>query len=125
MRPSTDFAALTGLTSRRAIAFLLLTLGLSPQPAAAQATATRPAAPAETRPAARSLPKVHLVATGGTISNRNGGRLTAEELVTSMPGLDRYVRPEAEQFANTSSNRLTLRQWVDLAKRINTLLAGD
>jgi L-asparaginase len=68
---------------------------------------------------------VRLVATGGTISNRNGGRLTAEELVTAMPGIERYVRPEAEQFANTSSSALTLNQWLDLARRINTLFAED
>src|SRR6187399_2684627 len=100
MRRSTRFSALMG---RRALASLLLLLGLPPQPAAAQATATRPADAVEARGAARALPKVHLVATGGTISNRNGGRLTAEDLVASMPGLDRYVRPEAEQFSNTSS----------------------
>ena len=68
---------------------------------------------------------MRLVATGGTISNRNGGRLTAEELVASMPGLDRYVRPEAEQFANISSSALTLKQWLELARRINALFADD
>jgi L-asparaginase len=68
-----------------------------------------------------ALPRVRLVATGGTISNRNGGRLTADELLASMPGLDRYVRPEAEQFTNTASSAITLRQWLDLARRINWL----
>src|SRR4029453_19506715 len=72
-----------------------------------------------------ALPKVRLVATGGTISNRNGGRLTASDLVASMPGLERYVRPEAEQFANTASSALSLKQWLDLARRINTLFAED
>jgi L-asparaginase len=74
---------------------------------------------------ARAVPKVHLIATGGTISNRAGDRLTADELVRSVPGLDRYARVEAEQFANTSSSALTLEQWLDLARRINTLLSGD
>jgi L-asparaginase len=73
----------------------------------------------------RALPKVRLVATGGTISNRSGGRLTAEELVKSMPGLERYVRPEFEQFTNISSAGLTLGQWLDLAKRINQLFRED
>jgi len=71
------------------------------------------------------LPKVRLVATGGTISNRTGGRLTAEELVKSLPGLERYVRPEFEQFTNVTSSALTLKQWLDLAKRINRLFADD
>ena len=42
-----------------------------------------------------------------------------------MPGVDRYVRPEAEQFANTASSALTLKQWLDLARRINTLFTED
>jgi L-asparaginase len=104
---------------------LVLTLGLLPQAAAAQAVATAPARPAAAAASPATLPRVRLVATGGTISNKNGGRLTAEELVAAMPGIERYVRPEAEQFANTSSSALTLKQWLDLAKRINTLLADD
>jgi L-asparaginase type II len=104
---------------------LVLTLGLLPQAAAAQAVATAPARPAASAASPSTLPRVRLVATGGTISNKNGGRLTAEELVAAMPGIERYVRPEAEQFANTSSSALTLKQWLDLAKRINTLLADD
>jgi L-asparaginase len=72
-----------------------------------------------------AVPRVRLLATGGTISNRNGGRLTADELIASMPGLDRYVKPEAEQFANTASSALTLKQWLDLARRINALFSEE
>jgi L-asparaginase len=72
-----------------------------------------------------TLPKVRLIATGGTISNRTGGRLTAEELIESMRGIERYARTESEQFANTSSAALTLDQWLALARRINTLFADD
>src|SRR6476619_5665302 len=57
------------------------------------------------------LPRVRLVATGGTISNRTGSRLTAEELIKSMPGIEKYVRPEFEQFTNQASSELTLDQW--------------
>jgi L-asparaginase len=71
------------------------------------------------------LPRVRLVATGGTISNRTGGRLTAEELVKSMPGLERYAQPEYEQFTNLASSQLTLEQWLALAKRLNELSATD
>lgn len=102
-------------------------------PLAALATLTflwtlTPSLQLEARQSARtqpSLPKVRLVATGGTISNRVGGRLTSEELVASMPGIERYARPESEQFANTSSAALTLDQWLALARRINTLFADD
>ena len=72
-----------------------------------------------------TLPKVRLLATGGTISNRNGGRLTAEELVGLMPDLQRYVRPEFEQFSNVASGALTLKQWIQLAGRINALFTTD
>ena len=72
-----------------------------------------------------SLPRVRLVATGGTISNRTGGRLTAEELVKAMPGVDRFARPEFEQFSNLSSSELTLDQWLGIAKRLNELFATD
>jgi len=70
-------------------------------------------------------PRVRLVATGGTISNRTGGRLTAEELVKSIPELDQYVRAEYEQFANESSSALSLEQWLQLARRINDLFRQD
>lgn len=102
-------------------AALLLTLLLCPRLAVSAAANPSPLSQAQPK----VLPKVRLVATGGTISNRSGGRLTAEELVTSIPGLERYVRPEFEQFANVASSELTLGQWLDLAKRINTLFKED
>src|SRR5262245_9635065 len=74
---------------------------------------------------AQSLPHVHLVATGGTISNRDSGRLTAEELAKSMPGLDKVAMLTYEQFANVASSQLTMQQWLSLSKRVNELLAGD
>jgi L-asparaginase len=74
---------------------------------------------------AQDLPRVRLVATGGTISNKEGGRLTAEELVKMMPAIGRYARPEYEQFTNLSSSQLSLDQWLALSKRINELLTGD
>jgi L-asparaginase len=70
-------------------------------------------------------PRVRLVATGGTISNRTGGRLTAEELVQSMPGIDGHVRAEFEQFSNVASSELTLQQWLALARRLNALFEED
>jgi L-asparaginase len=68
---------------------------------------------------------VRLVATGGTIANRAGGRLSAEALVKSVPGLDRYVQPEFEQFTNVASGELTLDQWLGLSKRLGDLLKAD
>ena len=90
----------------------------APRPAPG-ATEGQPGTPGAPRP------RVRLVATGGTISNRAGGRLTAEELVQLIPNLPRYVTPEFEQFANVASSSMTLAQWLDLARRINTLYKED
>ena len=70
-------------------------------------------------------PRVRLVATGGTISNASGGRLTAEDLIARIPNLTDYVQPEFEQFANTSSSSITLDQWMQLSRRINQLYRDD
>ena len=74
---------------------------------------------------AEEVPRVRLIATGGTISNRQGGRLSHEDLVKSVPNLDRYARVESEQFANVASSQLTLDQWLQLARRINELFARE
>ena len=71
------------------------------------------------------LPRVHFVATGGTISNRDGGRLSAEELAKSMPGVERFARLTHEQFANVASSEISLAQWVGLSKRINEIYSTD
>ncbi len=96
------------------ITALLLTLALPGWSARAQTPAPAPEAP-----------RVRLLATGGTISNKEGGRLTAEELVKLMPNVGRYTRPEYEQFSNVASSQLTLDQWVALAKRINQIFKDD
>jgi L-asparaginase/Glu-tRNA(Gln) amidotransferase subunit D len=70
-------------------------------------------------------PRVLLIATGGTISNRAGGRLTAQELTQAIPTLGRYVRAETEQFANVSSSEVTLDQWLQLARHINERYQKD
>ena len=69
--------------------------------------------------------RVRLITTGGTISNRPGGRLSAVELLASVPDLDDLVEAEAEEFANIPSSALTLDQWVQLARRINEVFQTD
>jgi L-asparaginase len=71
------------------------------------------------------LPRVHLFATGGTISNRAGGRLTVDELIQSMPSLARRVRASGEQFANVASGQITMEMWLDLSRRINERLRNE
>jgi L-asparaginase len=79
------------------------------------------AVPAE----ALEVPRVRLVATGGTISNREGGRLTHEDLVRSIPNLERYARVDSEQFSNVASSQLSLDQWLQLARRLNDLFGRE
>lgn len=71
------------------------------------------------------LPRVRFIATGGTIATRGGTRMSAEEVLQLVPGLQRYARPEPEQFANVASTAMTLDQWVQLAKRVNEVFSQD
>jgi L-asparaginase len=84
-----------------------------------------PQAPPAAAAAAQPLPTVYLFATGGTISNRSGGRLTVDELIKSIPDLDKRVRGDGEQFANVSSGQITMDQWLDLARRVNERFKKD
>jgi L-asparaginase len=83
-------------------------------------------APAWSQPARDSLPRVRLIATGGTISSRSSpGRLTARDLIASVPGLERHAQVETEQFSNVASTELTGADWLRLANRINQVYADD
>jgi L-asparaginase type II len=68
---------------------------------------------------------VRLVATGGTISNRRGGRLTADDLVGSVPTLADVATVQTEQFANVGSSQITLDQWLALSRRLNALYRDE
>lgn len=101
-----------GLTTTRCIAAIipgLFALGT----VAAQEPADTAAPP----------PAVHVLATGGTISNATGGRRTGEELVEGLPALERVARVTVEQFSNVASSAITLEQWRDLSRRVNQLLS--
>jgi L-asparaginase len=78
------------------------------------------------------LPRVVVLATGGTIASKfdpNIGALapamTGEALVGAVPGLDKVARVEVEQIANIGSYDMTPDIWRRLAKRANELLATD
>jgi L-asparaginase len=74
---------------------------------------------------AADQPRVLLIATGGTISNRTGGRLTAQQLTEAIPTIGQYVSAETEQFANVASSEVTLDQWLQLARHINQVYQKD
>jgi L-asparaginase type II len=76
-----------------------------------------------------ALPKVLLIATGGTIAGvqdapgtlarYRAGTLSAEQVLASVPELARHARVDAEQFSNVASSRITPAQWVALSRRID------
>ncbi len=117
----TSVSSITRRHSLATLAALTTLLTLAPSLPLDGWQAARP----ETTATSATLPKIRLIATGGTISNRTGGRLSSDELVASMRGIERYARAESEQFANTSSAALTLDQWLALARRINALFTED
>ncbi|MCC6316735.1 MAG: asparaginase [Gemmatimonadaceae bacterium] len=74
---------------------------------------------------AQTLPRVHVLATGGTISNLgNDARRTGEELVDAIPQLKGLARVSVEQFSNVVSGSITQEMWRDLARRITALQSG-
>jgi L-asparaginase len=79
-----------------------------------------------------TLPRVMIIATGGTIagvqddpknpSRYRAGSLTAEQIIASVPGLEKVAQVETEQFSNIPSTQIKPSDWVRLSVRINTLL---
>lgn len=77
------------------------------------------------------LPKVAVLATGGTIAGRadpraadayNAGAVSAEQLLQAVPGIDKVARLSSEQVASIGSQDMNDKVWFDLARRIQTLL---
>ena len=80
---------------------------------------------------AGELPRVVLLATGGTIASRfdpavgvDSGRLTGEQIVAAVPGLAEVASVDVEQIANVGSRDMTPEIWRTLAKRVNELLSS-
>ena len=69
-------------------------------------------------------PRVHLLATGGTISNLGGddtNRRTGAELVAGVPRIGEIADVSVEQVTNVASGSLTHDIWLGLARRITEL----
>lgn len=65
-------------------------------------------------------PRVHVIATGGTISNlgNNNERRTGAELVAGIGDVGERVDVTVEQFSNVASGAITEQMWRGIAKRI-------
>lgn len=67
-------------------------------------------------------PRVHVIATGGTISNMGADpRKTGAELISGIPGVTEVADVTVEQFSNVASGAISQEMWLDLARRIRTL----
>lgn len=79
---------------------------------------------------AADLPRVVLLATGGTIagaadprsqSGYNAGAVSAEALVASVPGIGLHAQLSAEQIASIGSQDMNETVWLKLVQRIDAL----
>ena len=72
---------------------------------------------------AQAKPRVHVVATGGTIASTNYysdqlGKVGVGDLLKAVPALDSIAVISAQQFANVASSQITPAHWLALARSI-------
>ena len=74
------------------------------------------------------LPKVHIIATGGTIAGTStdigydAGKISIETILQAVPELTHYAELDYEQFCNIGSQDMSEGIWLPLAKRVNQIL---
>lgn len=82
---------------------------------------------------AAELPNVHVIATGGTIAGAQAsatgyayrsGAYDVDALLAAVPNLDTLAVISGEQVARIGSQDMNDRIWLELAKRVNAVLAG-
>lgn len=76
------------------------------------------------------LPRIIILATGGTIAGQadpraanayNAGGLGAQQLIQAVPGIDRLARLSTEQVASIGSQDMNDKVWLQLARRIQQI----
>jgi L-asparaginase len=79
-----------------------------------------------------AVPKVTILATGGTIAGAQpkegdpgykAGSLSIESLIQSVPGIEKVARLDGEQIASIGSQDMNDAVWLKLARRANEVLA--
>jgi len=82
--------------------------------------------------APKKLPRIIVLATGGTISGTadarsaigyNSGERTGKQLIKDVPGIGKFATISAEQISNVGSQDMSDGIWFQLAKRINEIFA--
>src|SRR6185369_4877451 len=83
---------------------------------------------------AYALPKVKVLATGGTIAGAQtstaeagykSGSFSVDDLIKAVPTMTNIAILSGEQVANIGSQTMNHEVWLKLAKRVNEVLAGD
>jgi L-asparaginase len=85
-------------------------------------------------PGAPALPRIKVLATGGTIAGAQAapseagyksGTFSVEDLIKAVPKLKDLADISGEQIANIGSQTMNHEVWLKLAHRINAVLKGD
>lgn len=83
---------------------------------------------------AANLPKIHILATGGTIAGSGktatntkytAGQVAISSLLEAVPEINKIADVTGEQIVSIGSQDMNDEVWLTLAKRINELLADD
>lgn len=79
------------------------------------------------------LPNIVILATGGTIAGAGAsstgsaytsGQVKIEAMIDAVPNIRKLANLRGEQTANVGSQDMSVKVWLDLANRINELLAS-
>ncbi|MCK8486397.1 asparaginase [Paenibacillus sp. MBLB2552] len=110
-----------------AVTALLPNLYLSPASAAETVTGT-----VNSTEAVKKLPKVQVIATGGTLAGQStdetsfqtyrAGSLPIADLVASLPNKDQIAEVSTYQFGNSGSSAYTIEQLFDLSLKVDEAL---
>lgn len=110
-----------------AVTALLPNLYLSPASAAETVTGT-----VNSTEAVKKLPKVQVIATGGTLAGQStdetsfqtyrAGSLPIADLVASLPNKDQIAEVSTYQFGNSGSSAYTIEQLYDLSLKVDEAL---
>jgi L-asparaginase len=120
-RWSTSFLAAAAITA------MVTLCGPLAHAADAAATDTSAQAPA-------NLPRVIVLATGGTIAGSadpraanayNAGAVSGQQLIAAVPGIEKIANIKAEQIASIGSQDMNDEVWFKLAKRIQQIFDNN
>jgi L-asparaginase len=87
-----------------------------------------------TAPSLWALPKIKVLATGGTIAGAQttqadagykSGTFSVDDLIKAVPQLKNIAELSGEQVANIGSQTMNHEVWLKLAKRVNEVLSSD